>query len=174
MNDSSFRRAVYGRAKTLQRAISKLSRVGIGGGKGSLDPPLTDINHRARSGGQRFLLPIAVTRADLKPIVEEQGFHLLGKDIAQGCAKRLFLVLAVWMEPLVQERVVLNLCDRVVLLLLSDHIVSSIRHRILLWFGMAGFKEISWRGVACSKEETPLRVHMFPHSSQQGFLVRPG
>ena len=65
---------------------------------GKLDPPLTDINHRARSGGQRFLLPIAVTGADLKPIVEEQGFHLLWKDIAQGSAKRLLLLLISWME----------------------------------------------------------------------------
>ncbi len=51
---------------------------------GKLDPSLADINHVARSGGQRLLLPTSVTRADLKPIVEEQGFHLLGKDIAQG------------------------------------------------------------------------------------------
>jgi len=54
--------------------------------KAELGTSLADINHRRRSGGQRFLLPIAVTRADLKPIVEEQGFYLLGKDIAQGYA----------------------------------------------------------------------------------------
>ncbi len=59
---------------------------------GKLDPSLADINHIARSGGQRLLLPTSVTRAGLtsvtraglKPIVEEQGFHLLGKDVAQG------------------------------------------------------------------------------------------
>src|SRR5450759_3905194 len=49
-----------------------------------LDASLTDIDHRGRSGGQRILLPISVTRENVKPIVEEQGFHLLGKDIAQG------------------------------------------------------------------------------------------
>ena len=52
--------------------------------KAELGTSLADINHRRRSGGQRFLLPTAVTRADLKPIVEEQGFYLLGKDIGAG------------------------------------------------------------------------------------------
>lgn len=36
-----------------------------------LDPSLANIDHGGRSGGQRVLLPIAVTLADLKPIVEE-------------------------------------------------------------------------------------------------------
>ncbi len=88
---------------------------------GKLDPSLADINHIARSGGQRLLLPTSVTRAGL-----------------------------------------------------SDHIVSSIRQRVLLWFCIAGFKEISWGGMACSKEKTPLWVQMFPDASQQRFLVCSG
>lgn len=67
---------------------------------GKLGASLTDIDHQARSGCQRFLLPTSVTGVDLKPIVVEQGFHLLGKDIAQGCAKHLLLVLTSWMEKL--------------------------------------------------------------------------
>ena len=58
-----------------------------------LGAPLTDIDHCGRSGGQRFLLPIAVTGADLKSVVEEQGFHLLGKDIAKGSVKGFLLAL---------------------------------------------------------------------------------
>src|SRR5205807_7211152 len=86
-----------------------------------LDMPLTDIDHRGRSGCQRILLPIAVTRADLKPIVEEQSFHLLGIDIAQGSAMRLLHELTSWMVPLVGAGVVLDLGHGIVVLLLSDH-----------------------------------------------------
>ncbi len=39
--------------------------------KARLDPSLADINHVARGGCQRLLLPITITRADLKSIVEE-------------------------------------------------------------------------------------------------------
>ncbi len=40
-----------------------------------LDTSLADKDHRGRSSGQRFLLPIAVRGENLKTIVEEQGFH---------------------------------------------------------------------------------------------------
>src|SRR5260370_33147365 len=60
---------------------------------GKLDMPLADIDHRVRGGGQRFLLPTPITRADLKPIVIEQGFHLLRKDVAQSRTERLLLAL---------------------------------------------------------------------------------
>src|SRR2546428_5252117 len=90
-----------------------------------LDTSLADIDHRGRSGGQRFLLPIAVTRVDLQPIVEEQGFHLLGKDIAQGRAIRLLLVPASWMEKREMAGVVLNLGHGIEVLLLSNHEVPS-------------------------------------------------
>src|SRR6266568_5084424 len=138
---------------------------------GKLDPPLTDINHRARSGGQRFLLPIAVTRADLKPIVEEQGFHLLGKDIAQGRVKRLLLLLTSWIEEHEMAGVVLDLGHGIVVLLLSDHELPTIRRCVLLWFWMADFQEIPWGGIACFKEKTSPRVQMFPDSRQHSFLV---
>lgn len=58
-----------------------------------LDTFLADVDHRGRSGCQGVLLPIAVAGADLKTVVEEQGFHFLGVDIAKGGAKRLLLVL---------------------------------------------------------------------------------
>src|SRR5712692_8756715 len=131
-----------------------------------LDTPLADIDHRARSGGQRILLPIAVTRADLKPIVEEQGFHLLGKDIAQGYAQHLLSLLASWMEKREMARVVLDLGHGIVVLLLSDHELSPIRRRVRLRFWMADFQEISWGGIACFKEKTSLRVYMFSDSRQ--------
>src|SRR5437899_9478007 len=80
-----------------------------------LDPSLADIDHRGRSGGQRILLPIAVTRVDLKPTVEEQGFHLLGKDIAQGRVVRLFHMLTFWMEKRQMAGVVLDLGHGIVI-----------------------------------------------------------
>src|SRR6266568_8682774 len=138
---------------------------------GKLDPPLTDINHRARSGGQRLLLPVAVTRADLKPIVVEQGFHLLGKDIAQGYAKRLLLLLTSWMEEREMAGVVLDLGHGIVVLLFGGHELPPIRHRVLRRIWMADFQEISWGGIACFKEKASLRVQMFPDSRQQRFLV---
>src|SRR5260370_31043808 len=58
---------------------------------GKLDMPLADIDHRVRGGGQRVLLPTPITRADLKPIVIEQGFHLLRKDVAQSRTERMLL-----------------------------------------------------------------------------------
>src|SRR6266699_3107952 len=122
-----------------------------------LDTPLADIDHRGRSGGQRLLLPIAVTRTDLKPIVEEQGFHLLGKDIAQGRVKRLLLLLASWMKEREMAGVVLDLGHGIVVLLLSNHEVSSIRGRVGISFWMADFQEISWGGIACFKKKTSLR-----------------
>src|SRR3989441_13345849 len=109
-----------------------------------LDTSLADIDHRGRSGCQRILLPSSVTRADLKPIVEEQGFHLLGKDIAQGRAKRLLHVLTSWMEKREMAGVVLDLGHGIVVLLLSDHELPSIRGRVRLRFWMADFQEISW------------------------------
>ena len=54
------------------------------------------------------MLPIAVTRTDLQPIVVEQGFHLLGKDIAQGRVKRFLLALTCWMEEREMAGVVLE------------------------------------------------------------------
>src|SRR6266446_4432352 len=136
-----------------------------------LDTSLADIDHRGRSGGQRFLLPVAVTRADLKPIVEEQGFHLLVKDIAQGRAKRLFHVLTSWMEKREMADVVLDLGHGIVVLLFSSHELPSIRHRVLRRVWMADFQEISWGRIACFKEKTSLREHMFPDASQHRFLV---
>ena len=117
------------------------------------------------------MLPIAVTRADLKPIVEEQGFHLLGKDIAQGRAMRLLHVLTRLVEKREMAGVVLDLGHGIVVLLFSDHELPSIRGRVLLRFWMADFQEISWGGIACSKEKTSLRVQMFPDSRQHRFLV---
>src|SRR5260221_14040213 len=129
---------------------------------GKLDPSLADINHVARSGGQRLLLPIAVTRTDLKPIVEEQGFHLLGKDIAQGRVKRLLLLLTSWMKEREMAGVVLDLGHGIVALLLSNHELPSIRGRVRISFWMADFQEISWGGIACFKKKTSLREQMFP------------
>src|SRR6266446_8179130 len=121
-----------------------------------LDTSLADIDHRGRSGGQRFLLPIAVTRADLQPIVEEQGFHLLWKDIAQGRAKRLLLVLTSWMEKREMAGVVLDLGHGIVVLLFGGHRVPSIRSHELLPYWTTTFKEITWGGIACFKEKTAL------------------
>jgi len=61
---------------------------------------------------------------------------------------------------------------RIVLLLLTENILPSVRHGIRLWFWKASFKEIAWRGMACAKEKTPLRMQMFPHACQERFLVR--
>src|SRR5712692_4119992 len=121
-----------------------------------LDTSLADIDHRGRSGCQRFLLPIAVTRADLKPIVEEQGFHLLGKDIAQGRAMRLLLLLTCWMENRELAGVVLALGPGIVVVRCSEHEVPAIRRRVLLRFWMEDFQEIAWGRIACFKEKTSL------------------
>src|SRR6266566_1778119 len=138
---------------------------------GKLDTSLADIDHRGRSGCQRILLPIAVTRTNLKPIVEEQGFHLLGKDIAQGYAQHLLSLLASWMEKCEMARVVLDLGHGIVVLLLSDHELSPIKRRVLLRFWTADFQEISWGGIACFKKKTSLQLQMFPDSCQHRFLV---
>src|SRR5947209_1878543 len=138
---------------------------------GKLDTSLADIDHRARSGGQRILLPIAVTRADLQPIVEEQGFHLLGKDIAQGRVKGLLLALTSWMEEREMAGVVLDLGHGIVVLLFGGHELPPIRHRVLPRFWMADLQEMAWGGIACFKEKTSLREHMFPDARQQRFLV---
>ena len=122
-----------------------------------LDTSLADIDHRGRSGGQRFLLPTAVTRADLKPIVVEQGFHLLGKDIAQGRVKRLLLAFASWMEKRKMAGIVLDLGHGIVVLLFSGYELPSIRGRVRLRFWVADFQKISWGGIACFEEKTSLR-----------------
>ncbi len=92
----------------------------------------------------------------MKPIIEEQGFHLLGKDIAQGSAMRLLHVLISWMEKREMAGVVLNLGHGIVVLLFSDHELPSIRRRVLLRFWMADFQEIAWGRIACFKEKTSL------------------
>src|SRR5713226_3405354 len=137
-----------------------------------LDTSLTDIDHRTRSGCQRILLPIAVTRADLKPIVEEQGFHLLGKDIAQGCVKRLRLALTSWMQKREMAGVVLDLGHGIVVLLFGGHELPPIRRRVLFPSWTAKFEKIMWGGIACFKEKTSLWKQMFPDASQHRFLVR--
>src|SRR5258707_3101206 len=136
-----------------------------------LDTPLADIDHRGRSGGQRLLLPIAVTRADLKPIVVEQGFHLLGKDIAQGHAKRLLLLLTSWMEKREMAGVVLDLGHGIVVLLFGGHELPPLTRRVLLRFWMADLQKNSWGGIACFKEKTSLSELMFPDARPQRFLV---
>ena len=73
-----------------------------------LDLSFADIDHRRRSGRQRFLLPTAVTRVYLKPIVVEQGFHLLRIDIAQGRVQHLLFALACLVEEREMARVVLD------------------------------------------------------------------
>src|SRR5438067_699731 len=113
---------------------------------GKLDPSLADINHRARSGGQRILLPTSITLADLKPIVEEQGFHLLGKDIAQGYAQRLLVSLPSWLKKREMAGVVLDLGHGIVVLLLSNDELPCIRGRVLISSWMAYLQEISWGG----------------------------
>lgn len=123
-----------------------------------LGASLTDIDHRGRSGGQRFLLPIAVTRADLKPIVVEQGFHLLRKDVAQGRAKHLLLALPSWMEKREKASVVLDLGHGIVVLLLHDHELPPIRQRVLLSFWTTAFQEIVRGRIACFKEKTSLSI----------------
>src|ERR1051326_3817855 len=135
---------------------------------------LADIDHGARGGGQRLLLPVAVNCANLKPIIEEQGFHLLGKDIAQGRAIRLLLLETFWRKPVFMEGVMLNLGNRVVLLLLTKPILPAIRQGVGLRFWEARFKEIAWRGMAGAKEETSLRGQVFPHARQQRFMVCSG
>ncbi len=101
----------------------------------------------------------------MKPIVVEQGFHLLWKDVAQGSAKRLLRLLTSRMEPPVRAGVVLDLGHRIVVLLFSNHELASIGRHVLLRFRVADFKEISWRGIACFKEKTSLRTQMFPNTS---------
>ena len=138
---------------------------------GKLDPSLADINHRAGSGGQRILLPTSITRADLKSIVEEQGFHLSGKDIAQGDTQRLLFSLPFWLKKREMAGVVLDLGYEIIVLLLSNHEVPSIRGRVRISPWMANFQKITWGGIACFKEKTSLWKQMFPHASQHGFLI---
>src|SRR5260221_12919145 len=121
-----------------------------------LDTSLADIDHRGRSGGQRLLLPIAVTRTDLKSIVEEQGFHLLGKDIAQGRVKRLFLALTSWMKKCEMAGFVLDLGYGIVVLLFSGHELPSIRHRVLRRGSGGALPGNSSGGVAGLKDKTAL------------------
>src|SRR5258706_4664829 len=136
-----------------------------------LDTSLADIDHRARSGSQRILLPASITRADLKTIVEEQGFYLLGKDIAQGYAQRLLSRLPSWLKKREMAGVVLDLGHGIVVLLLSNHEMPSIRSRVRISFWMANFQKITWGGIACFKEKTSLWKQMFPDTSQHRFLV---
>ncbi len=67
----------------------------------------------------------------MKSIVEEQGFHLLRKDIAQGRVKRLLLALASWMEKREMAGVVLDLRHGIVVLLFGGHELPPIRQRVL-------------------------------------------
>lgn len=138
-----------------------------------LDPFLTDIDHRGRSGRQRFLLPIAVTRTDLKPIVEEQGFHLLGKDIAQGRVKGLLLALTYLVEKREMAGVVLDLGHGIVVLLFGDHQLPPVRQHVLRRIWMANFQEIARGRIACFKEKTSLWEQMFADACQHRFLVLP-
>ena len=126
-----------------------------------LDSSLADIDHRARRGGQRVLLPTAVTGADLQPIVEEQGLHLLGENIAQVRVKRLLLALTSCMEKREMAGVVLDLGHGIVMLLLSDHELPSIRQRVLFSFWTTAFQEIVRGRIACFKEKTSLREQIF-------------
>src|SRR5258706_4520882 len=136
-----------------------------------LDTSLADIDHRGRSGGQRLLLAIAGTRTDLKPIVEEQGFHLLGKDIAQGRVKRLFLALTSWMKKCEMAGFVLDLGYGIVVLLFSGHELPSIRHRVLrrLWGGV--FKEIAGGGNAGFQQKKALPEEIVAHAGQPHLRV---
>src|SRR5260221_1967607 len=138
---------------------------------GKLDMPLADIDYRVRGGGQRFLLPTPITRADLKPIVIEQGFHLLRKDVAQSRTERLLLALTSCIEEREMAGVVLDLGQRVVVLLFAGQEVPPIRQRILRRIGMEDVQEISWIGIACFKEKTSLRLQMLADASQHRFLV---
>src|SRR5437588_13132453 len=75
------------------------------------------------------------------------------------------------MEEREMARVVLDLGYGIVVLLLSNHEVPSIRGRVRISFWMANFQKIAWGGIACFKEKTPLWKHMFPDASQHRFLV---
>src|SRR5437588_7735962 len=107
----------------------------------------------------------------MKPIVEEQGFYLLGKDIAQGYAQRLLSLLASWLKKREMAGVVLDLGHGIVVLLLSNHEVPSLRGRVRISFWMANFQQITWGGIACFKEKTSLWKQMFPDACQHRFLV---
>src|SRR5437016_14320409 len=78
------------------------------------------------------------------------------------------------MEKRETARVVLDLGHGIVVLLLSDHELPSIRRRVLLRFWMADFQEISWGGIACFKKKTSLWKQMFPDARQHRFLVLSG
>ena len=83
----------------------------------------------------------------------------------------LLLLLTSWTEKREMAGVVLDLGNGIVVLLRSNHQLSSIRRRVLFPFWTAKFEEITWRGIACFKEKTSLREQMFPHASQHRFLV---
>ena len=107
----------------------------------SADPrPRLFTNQCRRSGGQRFLLPTAVTQADLKPIVEEQGFYLLGKDIAQGYAQRLLSLLASWLKKREMAGVVLDLGHRIVVLLLRWRKMGTCCHNRFNWIPLPSIR----------------------------------
>ena len=107
------------------------------------------------------MLPTAVTGADLQPIVEEQGLHLLGKNIAQVRVKRLLLLVPIWMEKREMAGVVLDLGQGIVVLLLRDHELPSIRQRVLFSFWTTAFQEIVRGRIARFKEKISLREQMF-------------
>src|SRR5260370_891441 len=60
----------------------------------------------------------------------------------------------------------------IVVVLLRNHEVSSIRQRELLRFWTTAFQKIAWGGIACFKEKTSLWEQMFADTRQQRFLVR--
>src|SRR5207244_3589184 len=96
---------------------------------------------------------------------------LLGKDIAQGRAKRLLLALASWMEKREMAGIVLDLGHGIVVLLFGGHQLPPIRQRVRPRFWVAHMQEIAWVGIACFKEKTSLWEQMFPHACQHRFLV---
>src|SRR5690242_12124412 len=134
---------------------------------------LADVDHLARGRGQWLLLPATVPRADAKPIVEEQGFDLLGEDIAQRDALRLLHPPPSWMKPPILSGVVLDLRHRIVdRQIVSDRELPAIRRCVLVWARLADTQEIVWGGVARLEEKIPFRAQMFPHTRQQSILVR--
>src|SRR5438874_898159 len=82
-------------------------------------------------------------------------------------------MLTAWMEKLEAVDTVLDLRHGIVVLLFSNHELSSIGRRVFLAFRMADFKQISWRGIACFKQKISLWLQMFSDASQHRFLVRP-
>ena len=115
---------------------------------------LTYIDHPGTVLCQSLFVPISKLRENLKAVVEEQGFHLLWKDIAKSKTCRFLTRLLLSSLPISMQGVkgvVLDLSEMIILLVRGDYYLLAIRSRVGVLVGFPPFKEIIARGIARPK-----------------------